>query len=79
MSAALVPSTFAIISELMRNTLLLAAPLVTIAVALVVTASTAVLPVIVVTFVKFGAAIYFPYPNIVIKANAFDVEMPEVV
>jgi hypothetical protein len=59
MSALLVPSTFEITRLLILKTLLLAAELVTIAVALVPTACTAVLPIIVVTFTILGADITF--------------------
>jgi hypothetical protein len=56
MSALLVPSTLETYRALTFNTLLDAAEFVTIAVAEVVTARTAVFPVMVVTFTIFGAA-----------------------
>jgi hypothetical protein len=55
--ALFVPSTFATYSAFTLSTLLLAAELVTIAVADVVTANTAVFPYIAETLTMFGAAI----------------------
>jgi hypothetical protein len=72
MSAALVPSMFATYSALILNTLPLAAELVTIAVADVPTACTAVLPVIVATFTMFGAAMIYP-PNTIAIAMVLPV------
>jgi hypothetical protein len=59
-SAAFVPSTLETYKALTLNTLPLEPEFVTIAVAEVVTARTAVLPVIVTTFTIFGAAIFSP-------------------
>ena len=72
--AAAEPSTFAMSSVLTLKTLPDDAELVTIAVALVPIAWTAVFPVIVPTETIFGAAIN--YPNTIAIAIALPVEAP---
>jgi hypothetical protein len=70
-----VPSTFDTYKAFTLNTLPLAAELVTIAVADVPTACTAVLPVIVATFTMLGAAIFsLLYPNTIAIAMALPVD-----
>ena len=81
MSAALVPSIFETISELILNTLPESALFVTIAVAEVPTDWTSVCPIIFVTPTIFGFAIllfYHIYPNIIAIAIAFPVVIPPV-
>jgi hypothetical protein len=77
-SAALIPSMFAMLNALTLNTFPDDPGFDTIAVAVVVAASTSVCPIIVVTFTIFGAAIFIPYPNTIAIAIALPVVMPAV-
>jgi hypothetical protein len=71
MSAAAVPSMFAITIELILNALLLDAGLEANCVALVPTATESELPMMLVTLTIFGAAMMTPYsPKIIEKAIA---------